>query len=964
MKRKWLLGGAGVAAAIALAAAALAQTQAPLPVGTTTMTHEGSSTSPITKATSWQHAGSDIPADPAWVTGTLSNGLRYAVRKDSIPAGSIAVRVRIGVGALMENDNQQGWSHLIEHMVFRGTKTYPDGDAVKIWQRLGASFGRDTNAQTTMTATTFQLDLPRSDSASYDQALDVMARMMRDATIEPALLATEKQVVIAERQMRVSPLGRKVHDAGQATFLTGLKAGERDIGGTDATLGAASADQLRAFYKTWYRPDRAVVVVVGDADPQTLVAGIKRAFGDWQGVGPDPAKPDFGALKAPASAAALVVDPQAPDMIQLAWMHPHDDRPFTIAHQQDQYIQVVATAIINQRLQTEAQKGGAIVSADASYDTARDIADQLSVAVVPKPGAWQAALDETFGVLNRLRTTPPSADEIAEQISRIEQLSRKRIEARETETSPALANEFIQDVDQGNVSAAPETYLKLFEAEKTALTPDAIAKSIREQLAPDPRLILLSPKAVDGGQQKVAAALAAGKKVAAAQVADLRPVSLDELKVPDVTGKVVAHDAIADLGIDRVRFANGVELDYKKTPFEKDSIRLQVEIGHGLYNRPPNDPGLLWSSGALAAAGIGPFTPDELTRLTAGRQIGFAIQQLPDALAMGSRTDQADIGDAMKLMVGALTRMDYAQTPIERLKNGYKATYQAYFAAPGSVLQAFGAPYFHGGDTRFRATPSPSAVDALTLAKFRAFWQQQLSQGPIKVIAVGDLDPDKLIAAVAKTFGALPTRPDDKPTTKELAVTAKWGGAKPVILHHKGDPDQAAVAMVYPTTGVLKDVPESVALDIAASIIQDRLTEGFREKEGGSYTPFADSTQAADLPDYGFVLAGAQLRVERIGDFYKALAGIVADLAAHGPSADELKRATTTKEAAASRALTSNTYWLTRMSGNLDDPRYVAAVRSIQADIGKVDAAAVEAAVKRWLANSPDAYKIEALPEK
>lgn len=963
MKRTWVLGGVGMVAATALTAAALAQTQAPPPTGAPTETHEAAATAPIAPATSWQHAGSDIPVDPAWVTGTLPNGLRYAVRKDSIPAGSIAIRVRMGVGALMEKDDQQGWSHLIEHMVFRGTGDYPDGDAVKIWQRLGASFGRDTNAQTTMTATTFQLDLPKSDPAAYDQALDVMAGMMRNATIDPKLLATEKQVVIAERQMRVSPLGRKVQDAGQATFLTGLKAGKRDIGGTDTTLAAATADKLRAFYKTWYRPDRAVLVVVGDADPKVLVAGIKRAFGDWQGAGPDPAKPDFGAIKPPASPAALVVDPQAPDMIQLAWMHPHDDRPFTIAHQQDQYVQAVATAIINQRLRTAAQKGGAIVSADASYDTARDVADQLSVAVVPKPGAWQAALDEAFGVLNRLRATPPSAAEIAEQVSRIEQMSRKRIEARETETSPALANEFIQDVDQGNVSASPDVYLKLFEAEKPALTPDAIAKSIREQLAPEPRLLLLSSKPVDGGQPAVATALVAARKVAAANVADLRPVSLDELKTLDTPGKVVSRSTITDLGIGRVRFANGVELDYKKTPFEKDAIRLQVEIGHGLYNRPPNDPGLLWSSGALAAAGIGPFTPDELTRLTAGRQIGFAIQQLPDALAMGSRTDQADIADAMKLMVGALTQMDYAETPIERLKNGYKATYQAYFAAPGSVLQAFGAPYFHGGDTRFQATPPPDAVDALTLAKFRAFWQQQLAQGPIKVTAVGDLDPDKLIAAVAKTFGALPPRPDDRPTPAELAVTAKWTGRKPVILHHKGDPDQAAVAMVYPTTGVLNNVPESVALDIAASIIQDRLTEGFREKEGGTYTPFVDSTQAADLPDYGFVLAGAQLRVERIGDFYKALDGIVADLAAKGPTADELKRAVTTKQAAAERALTTNTYWLTRMSGDLDDPRYLAAVRSIQGDIGKVDAAAVQAAVKRWLADSTGAYKVEALPE-
>jgi zinc protease len=279
------------------------------------------------------------------------------------------------------------------------------------------------------------------------------------------------------------------------------------------------------------------------------------------------------------------------------------------------------------------------------------------------------------------------------------------------------------------------------------------------------------------------------------------------------------------------------------------------------------------------------------------------------------------------------------------------------------VLQAFGAPYFHGGDQRFQALPSPDAVAGLSLDRFRAFWQAQLAQGPVKVIAVGDLDPDALVADVAKTLGALPPRPDVKPTAQELAVSARWTGKAPVILRHKGDPDQAAVARVYPTTGVLKNFPESVALDIAASIVQDRLTSQFREEQGGSYTPFADSTQSTELPDYGFVLAGAQLRLERIGDFYKTLDSIVADLAAKGPDADELQRALSTKLAAWRRSQTDNGYWLGRVDDDLDDPRILAAIRALPDAIEKVDAAAIKVAAQHWLANAKNAYDVEALPE-
>lgn len=957
-----VLGAAGALAAIGLATAASAQS-VPATGAQAAAAAPQTAAAPIAPATSWEHAGSDIPADPVWVTGTLPNGLNYAVRKNRIPVGRIAIRLRIGVGGLMETPEQQGWSHLLEHMLFRGTKDYPDGEAIKIWQRLGASFGKDTNASTSPTATTLKLDLPKADAASYDQALAIMAGMVRNATIDPALLDTERKVVIAERELRISPVMRKVQDASKATFFAGLTAGDRELGGTDASLANATSAALKAYYHRWYRPDRATVVVVGDADPAMLVAGIKKAFGDWQGIGPAPAKPDFGAIAVPAAPAAVVVDPQAPDLINLAWMHPHDDSPITIARVQEQLVNDLAVAIIGQRLSTAAQQGKAIVNANVAYARQRDIADHLAISITPQAGEWKAALDQTFAVLNRLLATPPSQAEIDQHAATIAERLRRSVDARQTETSSKLANTFMQDVDIGDVTPKRSFYSALFDALRPTLTPDRVAKAIAEQLAPDPRMVLLSPKTVEGGQQAAVAALAAARRVAAATSQSLRPVSLDELKTPDTPGRVVATRTIADLGIHRVTFANGVELDYKKTPFEKGTIRVQVEIGHGLYNRPPGDPGLYWTSGALTAAGIGPFTPDELTRLVAGRRIGFSIQPQESALAMATHTNQDDLADAMKLMVGALTQMRYAETPIERLKNSYAATYQAYFAAPGTVLQAFGAPYLHGGDARFRGVPPTEDVAALTLAKFRAFWQQQLAQGPIRVLAVGDLDPDALIAAVARSFGALPPRPDTSPSAADLAVTAVWDGPKPVILHHKGDPNQAAVAMIYPTTGVLADVPESIAIDIAASIIQDRLIQGFRETQGASYTPFADSAQSADLPDYGLVMVGAQLDTRRIGDFYTALDGIVADLAAHGPSADELARAVHTKQAAAARALTTNSYWLSRMSGNLDDPRYVDAVRQIQGDIGKIGAADVQAAAKRWLAGNDRAYKIEALPE-
>ncbi|MCE2729818.1 MAG: insulinase family protein [Sphingomonadaceae bacterium] len=95
----------------------------------------------------WLYEGSDVPVDDSWTFGVLPNGLRYAVKKNDVPAGQVSIRVRIDAGALHENNDEQGFAHLIEHLSFRGSTFVPDGEAKRIWQRFGVTFGSDSNAQ-------------------------------------------------------------------------------------------------------------------------------------------------------------------------------------------------------------------------------------------------------------------------------------------------------------------------------------------------------------------------------------------------------------------------------------------------------------------------------------------------------------------------------------------------------------------------------------------------------------------------------------------------------------------------------------------------------------------------------------------------------------------------------------------------------------------------------------------------
>ena len=910
---------------------------------------------------SWQAAGSDIPADPAWRTGTLANGLRYAVRQGATPPGSISVRVRIDVGALMEDDAQQGWTHLLEHMVFRGTEHYPDGEGSRIWQRLGAGFGTDTNAFTTLSATTYFLDLPKADIASYGKAMDVLAEMMRSARIDPAPLATERRVVLAELAQRKPPLAQRIDAASRPLFYAGTRAAIRDVGGGSATLGGATAERLRAYYRTWYRPDRAVVVVVGDADPLALERGVRDAFGEWTASAKPPAEPSGGVPAKPPAPAALVSDPQAPNGASIVYVTPHDARPWTVARQQRQYLDLVATAVIRQRLSTAAQSGGALIGASVGLSDRSRIEDQLTVSFASRPGEWKAALDQTMGVLNTLAATPPPADEIEPQSISVIGVLNQSVTSQSTVGSATLATGFVNDVDAGDVSGPRRFYRDLFAVQRRTLTPEVVGAAIRRLLTPDPRFLLLSSMPVEGGVETATRALAAARAIGPVAPERLRPVSLADLTLTGTPATVVAASSIADLGIDRVRFSNGVTLDMKKTAFEKDRIRLDVRIGHGLLGDAPNDPGLFWTAPALLAGGIGPWSADELARAAAGHQIGFGVQPTPDALLLSSPTQRSEVRNALKLIAGFLTQPRFRANPVSRLKDGLSTGYQTAFNQPASVFSAFATPYLYGGDTRFRGLPSLAEIQRLDLPAFERFWTGALAQGPIRVTAVGDFDRDALVAAVGATLGLLPPRADVPPPGP--AVIAKTMDRSPIVLRHSGAADQAFAVRAWPTQGFLDDVPAARALDLAAAIIQTRLTEGFREQQGGTYSPFVTYVQPQAPAHYGMMIAGAQLQLGRIADFEKALAAIVADLAAHGPTPDEMARAHATSVKGAERALSDNGHWQTVLRGDLDDPARLAAIRGFVTSREAVTAKQVQDGVAHHLLSTNRSFAIRVLPK-
>ena len=336
--------------------------------------------------TPWIYEGSDVPRDEEWTFGELPNGVRYAVRNNGVPPDQVSVRVRIDAGSLHEEESERGYAHLLEHLLFRESKYLGPAEAIPTWQRLGATFGSDTNAETSPTHTVFKLDLPNISTTKLAESMKLLSGMVRSPVLSDANVRAEVPIVMAEKRERGGP-GERAGNASREVLFAGQRLATRTPIGTEETLAAATGASVSAFYKRWYRPENVVVVATGDMDPKQLAAEIEAWFGDWQGEGPHVPAPAFGDPVAPAGAdpdnpvgeIGVIVEPDLPRSFTYAVMRPWRPVQDTVAYNEGLLRDALAQALINRRLESRARAGGSYLYAQVAQDDVSRSADMTFV---------------------------------------------------------------------------------------------------------------------------------------------------------------------------------------------------------------------------------------------------------------------------------------------------------------------------------------------------------------------------------------------------------------------------------------------------------------------------------------------------------------------------------------------------------------------------------------------------------
>ncbi|HEV2650535.1 MAG TPA: insulinase family protein [Rhizomicrobium sp.] len=908
----------------------------------------------------WPQAASDLPADPAVRFGTLPNGMRYAIRRNTTPKGAVSVRLRIDAGSLMERDDEQGIAHLMEHMAFRGSKRVADGDMVKTLQSLGLSFGADTNAFTGGTQTVYSFDMPKNDDASIDTSLMLMREIASEANITKEAMATERNVVLAEAHLGDVP-STHLRKA-DFQFLYGDRPASALLPiGLEKIVANATPELVRGFYEAWYRPERATLIVVGDIDPAAVEAQIKAKFSDWKAAAPPRPVPAYHARANHSDRAKIFVEPGAQAFIAFDWLKPFDDTPDSKAQERREVIRYIALGVINQRLAALAHGANPpFLAASASHDNVGNFAEQTELGISYRAGENLEGLKAVERVWRDAVKNGVRQDEVDRYVSELRAFFQSRADSADSTPTPNVINDILRSVDDQTVYTSSHYDLESYEDIVKSLTAAEVSDLLRDSFSGDgPYLFVSSADALPGGEKALTDALAQADAtpLAASTSQALIPWPYGAFGTP---AKVESRREVADLGVTFVKFANGVTLTVKPTKLRAGQVLVHVDFGSGRLSLPTDRTVPSWAlSGSFIQGGLKKLSIDDLQRAMADRIWGASFAMADDSFLLSASTRPADLDRELQVLTAYITDAAWRPEAFEQNQVAAVAGYAQNEAAPASVLAREFSGLVHSGDKRFLAA-TLAEIKGAALDDVKAIIAKPLAGGPLDVTIVGDITVDQAIAAVAGTLGALPERPAADPLAKgHERFPAPV--SDPVTLTHSGAPNQAITLIAWPTNGFYIDMQAPRTLRVLSEIFSTRLIDQLRTREGITYSPNASTYASLNTDDYGFIYAVAQIPPDKIPNFYAAIAATAADLRDHPVSQLELDRARGPRIQDIQRQQQSNEYWVSLLDGAGVDPRKLDVIRTTIPDEEKITVADVQKAADLWLKDAKS-WKLVVVP--
>jgi len=590
-----------------------------------------------------------IPTDERLIQGKLDNGMTYFIQKNSKPEDKAELRLAVNAGSILEDDDQQGLAHFVEHMAFNGTENFKKSELVDYLESVGTRFGPDLNAYTSFDETVYMLKVRTDDQELFDKGMLIIKDWASGVTFDHEEIDKERGVVESEWRTRLSADQRMQKEYYPIMYQGSHYAKRLPIGDVDIVRNA-DYDAFKRFYRDWYRPDLMAVIAVGDFDVAEVEKKIKELFGKIPAAEKPRQRKSFDVPMHDETLVCVTSDAEAA-FTNVRIMYKHDRiETKTLQDYRSAVVRRLYNDMLSARLKEISKQGDPpFTFANTSYGRNIGTLDTYSSFAFVPDGKAFAALESLLTENKRVLAHGFTKGELERAKSRVMESVEKSFKEMDKTESRRVINKYVYKYLKGNSTPSPKQKLDLYNTYLPSIELSEINALPAKWIKDDSRVVVITGPEKEGSslptKEEVVKALASIDKM------EIEPYVDEVMTTPFFDEKLSSAEIKNTKTYDEVdlkyfELANGVEVYLKKTDFKNDEILMRANspggsslYGDDVYNDASS------AASIIRESGLGEFSPTQIDKMMSGKTVSVRpfISELGEGLSGSASPDDLEI---------------------------------------------------------------------------------------------------------------------------------------------------------------------------------------------------------------------------------------------------------------------------------------------------------------------------------
>lgn len=797
-----------------------------------------------------------LPVDPQVRYGKLANGLTYYIRHNEQPKERADFYIAQRVGSMQEEDSQAGLAHFLEHMAFNGTKNFPDKSMINYLESVGVRFGENLNAYTGFDETVYMImNAPVTRKGIVDSCLLVLHDWSNAISLEDKEIDKERGV-IHEEWRTSGDAGMRLMEQQIPVMFQGSKYADRLPIGKMDVVDNFKYDELRNYYKKWYRPDLQAVIIVGDINAEQVENQLKKTFADVSAP-VNPAKREmYGVPDNDAPIVSVATDKEASNIIlYLYFKHnvfPEKLRNTPQAVVKD-YISRVCGVMMNERFDEMLQKADPpfvyAMASDGEYVVSKT-KDAWMVAAVAKEGHVEDALAAMARETERIRKFGFTASEYDRARINVLKQYESLYKDRNNQKNSAFVKEYTDHFTNGGYIPGIETEYALINQYAPNITVEQINQYIENIIGDKNIVIALTGPEKDGTALPTKEELlktfvnTQKEQIEAYQETVSNEPLIENLPKP---GKIMDIKTGQRFGATVITLSNGIKVVLKKTDFKEDEILMTATSpgGSTLFGNKDIDNLKVFNS-VISLGGLGKFSVTDLNKMLAGKKVSVSSSLGLNDESINGKVSPKDLETLFQLIYLTFTAPRMDNDAYQSFMGRVKAQLQNADLDPMTAFSDTLRTAVYNNNPR-AARLKPSDFNNISYPRILEMYRERFENaGDFVFSFTGNINTDSIKPLLEQYLAALPATGKVEKGNSNVAPHFRKGELINIFTRQMETPK--ATAVNFYSGQMPYTLENAITIRMLKQILDIVYTEKVREDEGGTYG-VSVSAQVSSFPE-------------------------------------------------------------------------------------------------------------------